>query len=744
MPGPVTVPRVKAPRLQSLNNPASVPTYTATRNKPSARPNFTAPSSNANAKPKKYVCCDSQEISIEDDGSTLCYSCGRIFSSDSNIVSEVTFGENAAGGAVVQGAFVGENQRHANTMGGTARGLGGIASREQTEWKGKSEIQKLCGAMNIRLNIEEQAFSLYKLALSHNFVQGRRVRNVAAISIYLASRRQPDNTLLLMDLSEKIQVNVWKLGDTYKQFLQTIMMEDPENVQGMVTIQQIEPLMLKFCRKLEFEEAAYRVAEDACKILRRMKRDWMVQGRQPAGLCGACIILAARMNNYRRTVREVVYVVKVADSTINQRLYEFKQTKSSQLTVNQFREFGLRVKDEIMPPSIWRREQKEERKRKKLRQASGEDEGSDGDDDIDYSGVEDAAGGSEPQRRSTRKKRKTPNNSAESTGDSEASSSREPRRDEDGFVIPDVPGDADLLELEDIADAVEHDEEIEPLPLKKRRGRPPKKREPIIIPDEDLEIEADLEEEVSQSLVEWDKIFKVFKDNEAHPILVAAGAKATAIASEHRPDNNIPETEDIEEDEFEHDEEVMNCLNTPDEIRIKERLWVAENEDWLREQQRKNLAKELEEVQNKGQKQKQKRRHRQMGDGSLLQGRQVSGPAEAATLMMQERAKGSKFSQHIDYAALLNLVGKNGEETPGAAANVTGASPAASSGSERQKPDLSAQQQQPEPAAGAAYNEAHGEQEEYEEDYNDQYDEEGNFIDPGHYEEDEYNYDDDF
>jgi len=58
--------------------------------------------------------------------------------SDSNIVSEVTFGETSAGAAVVQGAFVGEGQRHAKTMGSAFRRAGGgMESREQTEYNGK-------------------------------------------------------------------------------------------------------------------------------------------------------------------------------------------------------------------------------------------------------------------------------------------------------------------------------------------------------------------------------------------------------------------------------------------------------------------------------------------------------------------------------------------------------------------------------------------------------------------------------
>ena len=80
----------------------------------------------------------------------------------------------------------------------------------------------------------------------------------------------------------------------------------------------------------------------------------MVTGRQPPALCGAALILAARMNNFRRSVREVVYVVKAGDGTVMRRLEEFRRTKAGRLTVSQFREYGERLKDTAEPPSVYR------------------------------------------------------------------------------------------------------------------------------------------------------------------------------------------------------------------------------------------------------------------------------------------------------------------------------------------------------------------------------------------------------
>jgi transcription factor IIIB subunit 2 len=57
-----------------------------------------------------------------------------------------------------------------------------------------------------------------------------------------------------------------------------------------------------------------------------MSRDWMVTGRRPSGLCGAAILIAARIHGYKRTVKQIVNVVNVCDEVIRRRLEEFSNS----------------------------------------------------------------------------------------------------------------------------------------------------------------------------------------------------------------------------------------------------------------------------------------------------------------------------------------------------------------------------------------------------------------------------------
>uniref|UniRef100_A0A4W5NJF7 Transcription factor TFIIB cyclin-like domain-containing protein n=1 Tax=Hucho hucho TaxID=62062 RepID=A0A4W5NJF7_9TELE len=88
----------------------------------------------------------------------------------------------------------------------------------------------------------------------------------------------------------------------------------------------------------------------ALRLLQRMKRDWMHTGRRPSGLCGAALLVAARMHEFRRTVKDVIGVVKVCEATLRKRLTEFEDTPTSQLTIDEFMRVDL--EQECDPPSF--------------------------------------------------------------------------------------------------------------------------------------------------------------------------------------------------------------------------------------------------------------------------------------------------------------------------------------------------------------------------------------------------------
>lgn len=80
--------------------------------------------------------CPNKTCSAPDVVEGICHNCGTVVD-DSNIVSEVQFGESSNGAAVVQGSFVSADQGTAKSLGPAFRRAGGMEDRESTIREGK-------------------------------------------------------------------------------------------------------------------------------------------------------------------------------------------------------------------------------------------------------------------------------------------------------------------------------------------------------------------------------------------------------------------------------------------------------------------------------------------------------------------------------------------------------------------------------------------------------------------------------
>ena len=117
--------------------------------------------------------------------------------------------------------------------------------------------------------------------------------------------------------------------------------------------------MHRFSHRLEFGDKTHLVTKTALKLVQRMKRDWIQDGRRPSGICGAALLIAARVHGFRRTQREVVRVVRICDVTLRKRLTEFADTPMGLLTASQLQREETNIDDplafpEADPPSFTR------------------------------------------------------------------------------------------------------------------------------------------------------------------------------------------------------------------------------------------------------------------------------------------------------------------------------------------------------------------------------------------------------
>lgn len=431
-----------------------------------------------------------------------------------------------------------------------------------------------------------------------------------------------------------------------------------------------EDLIYRFATKLEFGQDTTKVAESAVRLVQRMSLDWMVMGRRPSGICGACLILAARMHNFRRTVKEVVYIVKVTTATIQKRLEEFKVTASSDLTVEEFlsNQFLESAHD---PPAFYQQSESYIATKKKRKRKRHPLEGPEGDD-----------AESEIQRILDSESRQSSIASSIDPG-LEINPSGAVRRDADGFAVPPVPApraipiDPALLENTDNDDSLNRlvaqygealPPEAAPLPdtatspasPPKSNGKGTSPPAPNSVVDQAWEDdEEEIEDEISEMIADPHTIehAKAFATAEQRARVHAMLAYAQA------PQVSIPMTASVDESEFADDPEVANCLLSEAEAAIKEHIWVNANKDWLRDQAVKLYNQKIADKAPKARRNRVKRPR--IGEG---QTRAASSPAEAAVEVLKERT----WSKRINYDAIRGIFEGPGS---GAGSKATSAAP---------------------------------------------------------------------
>jgi transcription factor IIIB subunit 2 len=281
----------------------------------------------------------------------VCVSCGVVVEENA-IVSAVEFVEGAGGASSMVGQFVSATSSKAFT-GGAGGGAGGVHrggtagrygfsrdSRETTLANGRRRIQEVASRLRLPPSpFVDVAHRWFTVAVERNFVQGRRTTHVVAACLYLACRQEKSQHMLI-DFSDVLQVNVYVLGTTFLKFRRLLNLK----------LEIIDPALYiyRFAAHLGLDKQANAVAMTALRLVGRMKRDWIVAGRRPAGICAAALLIAARAHGFSRNHTDVTRILKVCGWTVTSRLKEFEHTPSAQLSLEHFHTVDL--EQEADPP----------------------------------------------------------------------------------------------------------------------------------------------------------------------------------------------------------------------------------------------------------------------------------------------------------------------------------------------------------------------------------------------------------
>jgi transcription factor IIIB subunit 2 len=213
-------------------------------------------------------------------------------------------------------------------------------SRDATLFNARKTISQLASTLRLPPLYVDRAYRLYQLALQRNFIFGRRQTHVSAACLYIICR-QEKSPHLLIDFSDALQINVYLLGKAFLHFLKILNLNLPV----------VDPSLYihRFASKLEFGEKLNSVILSSLRIVTRLKKDWIVTGRRPDGVCAAALLISARAHGFNVTQENTSQLFKIAQDTLRRRLVEFRNTPSAQLTIHQFHVSDIEL--EFDPPA---------------------------------------------------------------------------------------------------------------------------------------------------------------------------------------------------------------------------------------------------------------------------------------------------------------------------------------------------------------------------------------------------------
>ena len=273
--------------------------------------------------------CGSADIEVhESAGNAACVNCGTIIE-ENTIVSTVEFQESGDRSHVI-GQFVSANSSGKPfSSASRSRGRYGFTrdSRDTTLQNAQRVISQVATGLHLPIHYIERAHRLYQLALSKNFLFGRRQIHVVATVLYTICR-QEKSPQLLIDFSDMLQVNVYKLGKSFLQFARLLNLNIP----------MIDPSLYihRFASQLDLGEKQSAVTTTALRTISHFKKDWISIGRRPDGLCAAAMLIACRAHGFDRMQGEVAKIFRVSGETVKNRLADFRATPAANLTVNEF------------------------------------------------------------------------------------------------------------------------------------------------------------------------------------------------------------------------------------------------------------------------------------------------------------------------------------------------------------------------------------------------------------------------
>ena len=249
-------------------------------------------------------------------GVQVCGSCGVVVQSNM-VTEEIVYarggGGGGGGGAPMRGGR-GFNQRS----------FGGAVKRSTTIERIRVKMREVADMMNLSNEMVEEGLRVYQMVLLKGLddkIQANSTVLSCACLYYVSRIRRDFNALLmLIDFSEAMMESPYAIHRVYHRIssmlkIKTEALDPSEFVTKYVIGLGIRGDDIKT------------VSHTAAVLIARMNRDWVSQGRRPAGVIAAALYLATRMHGFTRVrLEHITKILDISDYTVMRRLQEVAAT----------------------------------------------------------------------------------------------------------------------------------------------------------------------------------------------------------------------------------------------------------------------------------------------------------------------------------------------------------------------------------------------------------------------------------
>ncbi|OQV13325.1 putative Transcription factor IIIB 90 kDa subunit [Hypsibius exemplaris] len=276
---------------------------------------------------------------------TVCNFCGLVFEQEP-LVNEILFEEGADGGTHCVGQQINLHNR-GGTIVRDADGFGiNSTSADRTLHRNARALQEKAEKLHAgQPDIVDYAISVYKRAFENNFTAGRKT--ILSACLFISCRKH--------GTSHSEQHFLPTAGGTLSEFRRTVRFLITRLNIHVNPAQDASFLVERFSQELLSQRMEpHRVTHIrilAEKIVRRMKKDWIDQGRRAGGIAAAAVVIACRIHGFEVDANKIGLVANISPLTIRKRMLEFSRTESAKLKPCEFA--GTRLPPELCHPSYY-------------------------------------------------------------------------------------------------------------------------------------------------------------------------------------------------------------------------------------------------------------------------------------------------------------------------------------------------------------------------------------------------------